>query len=108
MKKKICIVLTYRGNYGKMKSTMQRLNQCDNVELQIVVGGSMNLKKYGTPSDILIRDGFHVNEEAFFLLEGDSPLTMTKSTGHAISELQIFLKNLGRTLSLPSLIDLKY
>ncbi len=69
-----------------MKSTMQQLSQCSDVELQIVVGGAMNLRKYGIPTKIINKDGFHVNEEAYFLLEGGSPLTMAKSTGHAISE----------------------
>jgi len=69
-----------------MKSTMQRLSQCDDIELQIVVGGGMNLKKFGTPTKIIYKDGFYVNEEAVFLLEGGSLLAMAKSTGHAISE----------------------
>lgn len=86
MKKKICIVLTYRGNYGKMKSTMQEIEKSQELELQIVVGGAMVLQKFGQPVKLLHQDGFREDEAVYFLLEGDSPVTMAKSTGHAVVE----------------------
>ncbi len=86
MKRKVCIVLTYRGNYGKMKSTMQEVEKSEELELQIVVGGAMMLQKFGQPVKLLHQDGFREDEAVYFLLEGDSPVTMAKSTGNAVSE----------------------
>ncbi|WP_457570650.1 UDP-N-acetylglucosamine 2-epimerase [Desulfovulcanus sp.] len=94
MKRNICIVLTYRGNYGKMKSTMRAIQANNSLELQLVVGGGMLLEKYGSPIRYLEHDGFKPSKTFQFLLEGETPLTMAKSTGIAIVELASIFQNL--------------
>ena len=44
-KRKICIVLTTRGNYAKMKSVITRILEEDDLELQLVLGGMVVLEK---------------------------------------------------------------
>lgn len=93
MKKKICFVLTYRGNYAKTKSTMREITKLPDLELQLVVGGGVILHKFGNPIHLIESDGFEVNEMVHFLVEGGKPITMAKSTGLAIVELSTVFEN---------------
>jgi UDP-hydrolysing UDP-N-acetyl-D-glucosamine 2-epimerase len=94
MKRKVCIVLTVRGNYAKMKSLMQEIENDPNLQLQLVTGGAMILHKHGNPINIVESDGFTVNEKVHFLVEGGEPITMAKSTGLAIVEFSTVFENL--------------
>lgn len=94
MKRKICIVLTVRGNYAKMKSLMKEIETDPNLELQLVTGGAMILHKHGNPINIVESDGFAVNEKVHFLVEGGEPITMAKSTGLAMVEFSTAFEKL--------------
>ncbi|MCF8106053.1 MAG: UDP-N-acetylglucosamine 2-epimerase [Desulfohalobiaceae bacterium] len=94
MKKKICIVLTVRGNYSKMKSLMREIENDPDLELQLVAGGAVILHKYGNPVNLIREDGFKVDETIHFLVEGGRTITMAKSTGLAIVELSTVFENL--------------
>ncbi|BCB96069.1 UDP-N-acetyl glucosamine 2-epimerase [Dissulfurispira thermophila] len=94
MKRKICIVLTVRGNYAKMKSIMREIKNHSNCELQLVVGGAVILHKFGNPVNIIEADGFEISEMVHFLVEGGKPITMAKSTGLAVVELSTVFENL--------------
>jgi UDP-hydrolysing UDP-N-acetyl-D-glucosamine 2-epimerase len=94
MKRKICIVLTVRGNYAKMKSIMKEIKNRSNCELQLVVGGAVILHKFGNPINIIEADGFEISEMVHFLVEGGKPITMAKSTGLAVVELSTVFENL--------------
>jgi len=86
-KRKICIVITTRGNYAKMKSVIVEINKHPNLECQVILGGSIILDKYGRildKSDIF--DSLPPVREIHFLLEGETPITMAKSAGIALSE----------------------
>ena len=43
--KKICIVITSRGNYAKMKSVIREIRKTDGLELKLILGGSVILEK---------------------------------------------------------------
>lgn len=94
MKRKICIVLTVRGNYAKMKSIMKEIKNRSNCDLQLVVGGAVILHKFGNPINIIEADGFEISEMVHFLVEGGKPITMAKSTGLAVVELSTVFENL--------------
>lgn len=85
-KRKICIVLTTRGNYAKMLSTLDAIVECPDMELQLIVGGGILLPKYGFDLDGYIAPRFHINRKIHFLVEGENPVTMAKSAGIALSE----------------------
>lgn len=93
-KRKICIVMTVRGNYAKMKSILRKIQLRPDLELQLVVGGAVVLHKFGNPLNIIEEDGFSVNETIHFLVEGGKPITMAKSAGLAMVELSTALENL--------------
>jgi UDP-hydrolysing UDP-N-acetyl-D-glucosamine 2-epimerase len=94
MKRKVCVVLTVRGNYGKMKSLMREIQSNPDLQLQLVTGGAMILHKHGNPINLVEADGFEVNEKVHFLVEGGKPITMAKSTGLAIVEFSTVFENL--------------
>ncbi|BFR47552.1 UDP-N-acetylglucosamine 2-epimerase (hydrolyzing) [Nitratidesulfovibrio sp. HK-II] len=86
MKRRICIVLTARGNYAKMKTVMRAVRNHPQLELQVVVGGSIILDKYGKILENKLVDEFPIDHLIHFLIEGETPLTMAKSAGLAVTE----------------------
>ena len=55
--------------------------------LQIVVGASALLDRYGSVVDLIEKDGFAPDERIHMLIEGETPLTMAQSTGFGLMEL---------------------
>jgi UDP-hydrolysing UDP-N-acetyl-D-glucosamine 2-epimerase len=85
-KRKICIVITTRGNYAKMASVMNAIQNSSDLELQLIVGGGLVLPKYGFNVDERIRKRYRIDRTIHFLVEGDTPVTMAKSAGLALSD----------------------
>ena len=94
MKMKLCLVITTRGNYAKVKSIIQAAQNDPEVELQIIVGGGAILAKYGNIADSLTTMGISVDRRIHFLVEGETPVTMAKSAGLAVSEFTTAFENL--------------
>jgi UDP-hydrolysing UDP-N-acetyl-D-glucosamine 2-epimerase len=86
--------VTTRGNYGKFKPVMQAVKAHPELELQLVVAGGALLHKYGN----FVEDGhlgeFGVDKKIYFLLEGENPITMAKSTGIALTEFTSVFEHL--------------
>jgi len=78
--------MTTRGNYGKLKSIMRGVQAHPELELQVVVGGSLMLEKYGRILESAAVDKFHIDHEINFVIEGENPATMAKSAGLAVTE----------------------
>lgn len=93
-RKRICVVLVNRSNYGRLKPVMELLDQHENVDLQIVSAGSMLLEKYGKAMKLLTMDGFHIDDEALIELDGSTVEAMAKSTGLAIIDFASIFKRL--------------
>lgn len=87
MKRKICVVLTTRGNYAKMKSVMKAVDKHPDLELQIILGGGAVLPKYGDLTAKIKKDGFEPDRVIHFLIEGENLVTMTQSAGLATMEM---------------------
>jgi len=87
VKRRVCIVLTTRGNYAKMKSTMRAVLNHPELELQVVVGGGILLPRYGDYVGIIEADGFRIHRHAPFLSEGDTLGEMARSAGQATREM---------------------
>jgi UDP-hydrolysing UDP-N-acetyl-D-glucosamine 2-epimerase len=80
-------VVGSRANYSSIKSAMRAVEAHPELELQLVVGASALLDRYGTVLDLIERDGFEPSERVFMLIEGETPGTMAKSTGLGLLEL---------------------
>ena len=64
------------------------------LELQLVVAASALLDRYGSVVDVIKRDGFTPAGHLFMLVEGETPLTMAKSTGLGLIELPTLFEKL--------------
>ena len=93
-KRKICVVINNRANYARIKSVLIEIKKNKKLELQIVLGSSAILQRYGEVSDIIKRDGFKINRSIYTLLEGENLLTMSKSTGISIMEFSSIFNEL--------------
>lgn len=94
VQRKVCVVIASRANYARIKSVLEAIRSHPELELQIVVGASALLYRFGKVIDLIRKDGFNVQATVYFILEGENPTTMAKSTGIAISELATIFENL--------------
>jgi len=94
MKRKVCIVIISRANYGRIKSVLKAIDNHPDLELQLIVGASALLWRFGKVIDIIKQDGFKINTTVYLTIEGENPTTMAKSTGLALIELATSLENL--------------
>lgn len=92
-KRKIAVVIGSRANYASIKSVLRELKNFSDIELQIFVGASALLDKYGKVIDIIKNDGFKIREYFYMLVEGETPETMALSTGLGIIKLTGILMN---------------
>lgn len=86
-RRKICVVVASRANYGRIKSVLAACKNHPYIELQIVATASAVLYRFGQVVEIMKADGFMPDAQVHVVLEGDAPSTMVKSTGFAIQEL---------------------
>jgi UDP-hydrolysing UDP-N-acetyl-D-glucosamine 2-epimerase len=85
--RKVCVVVGSRANYSSIKSAMAAIRDDPSLRLQLVVGASALLDRYGTVLELIEGDGFVPDEKVFMLIEGETPSTMAKSTGLGLLEL---------------------
>lgn len=85
-KRKVCVVLVDRANYGRLKPVMQAIQSHPALELQVVAAGTMVLERFGQPMKIVAQDGFDICGEVYIELEGSTPATMAKSVGFGVVE----------------------
>jgi len=94
-KRKICVVVASRANYGRVKYVMKAIKEHQELELQIIVGASMLLDRFGAAKNILIKDGFVPDRSIFYIIEGETLTTQAKSTGLGIVELSTAFEDLA-------------
>ncbi len=66
---------------------MRAIKAHPELQLQLVCVASALLDRYGQVVNLIERDGFHVDEKLHILVEGETPVTMVKSTGMGLIEL---------------------
>lgn len=92
-KRKVLVVIINRANYARIKSALAAMKKRKDLNMKIVVGASMLLSRFGEAKNIVIADGFHIDHEIRITLEGESPVTMAKSTGIGLLELSTLFEN---------------
>ncbi|WP_028571389.1 UDP-N-acetylglucosamine 2-epimerase [Desulfonatronum lacustre] len=93
-KKKVCVVVNSRANYGRIKSFLSAVQKHPDLHLQLIVGASAMLYRFGSAIDIIREDGFEPTSVVYSIVEGENPSTMAKSAGLGILELATQLENL--------------
>jgi UDP-hydrolysing UDP-N-acetyl-D-glucosamine 2-epimerase len=94
-KRKVCVVVASRANYGRIKSVLQAIKDHPDLQLQLVVSASALLYRFGNAIQVIERDGFKPDAKVYMIIEGENPTTMAKSTGLAIVELATIFENLN-------------
>jgi UDP-hydrolysing UDP-N-acetyl-D-glucosamine 2-epimerase len=92
--KKICVFVGGRANYSSIKSVMSALKAHPKLELQIVLGASAILDRFGKVEDLIRKDGFEPNFIFHNIIEGETPSTMAKSTGLGLMDASMIFDNL--------------
>lgn len=85
-KRKICVVLVDRANYGRLRPVMQEIQKHPELELQVLAAGTMVLERFDSPVNVVREDGFPIDGETYLELEGSTPATMAKSVGFGVVE----------------------
>ncbi|MFT3714007.1 MAG: UDP-N-acetylglucosamine 2-epimerase [Archangium sp.] len=93
IRRKVCVVLTDRANYGRLKPVMAAIRGHAGLELQVLSGGTMSSERHGRPVDLVRADGFHVDGEVASDVEGATPLSMAHSVGLGV---RVFADELHR------------
>ena len=93
-KKKICVLVTARPSYSRIRSALRAIDEHADLELQLVVAASALLDRYGNAIRVIERDGFDVKARVYMVVEGENLVTSAKSTGLGLVELATVFDNL--------------
>lgn len=92
--KKICVFVGGRANYSSVKSVMRAVKAHPKLELQVVLGASAVLDRFGKVENLIRKDGFELDFTFHNLVEGENPATMAKSTGLGLMDASMIFNNL--------------
>jgi UDP-hydrolysing UDP-N-acetyl-D-glucosamine 2-epimerase len=87
-------VITARASYARVKSALAAIRDHPELELQLVVGASAILDRYGDVSTRITADGFEIAQRVYMVIEGENLVTSAKSTGLGLIELATVFDNL--------------
>ena len=93
-KRKICVLVTARPSYSRIRSALGAIQKHPDLELQLVVAASALLDRYGGAIQAIEHDGFSPSARVYMVLEGENLVTSAKSTGLGLVELATVFDNL--------------
>jgi UDP-hydrolysing UDP-N-acetyl-D-glucosamine 2-epimerase len=93
-RRKVCVVVTARPSYSRIKTALSAIQERPDLELQLVVGASALLDRYGTAVRYIEEDGFPIAARVYMVLEGENLASMAKTTGLGLLELATVFDNL--------------
>ncbi len=94
-KRKICVVITARPSYSRIRTALKAIQAHPDLELQLVVAASALLDRYGKVLDMIERDGFTVDARVYMVGEGENLASSAKTTGIGLMELGTVFDNLA-------------
>ena len=92
--RKVCVLVTARPSYSRIKTALSAIKSHPDLELQLVVAASALLDRYGTTVHYIERDGFPITTRVQMVLEGGNLAAMAKTTGLGVLELATVFDNL--------------
>ncbi len=93
-KRRICVLVTARPSYSRIRSALHAIQSHPDLDLQLVVGASALLERYGNAIQAIEHDGFEPSARVYMVLEGENLVTSAKSTGVGLVELATVFDNL--------------
>lgn len=94
MKRKVCVVVTARPSYSRIRTALKAIQEHPDLELQLVLGASALLDRYGNIQKYVEQDGFDIAARVYMVLEGENLTSMAKTTGLGLLELATTFDNL--------------
>jgi UDP-hydrolysing UDP-N-acetyl-D-glucosamine 2-epimerase len=94
MRRKVCVVITARPSYSRIKTALKAIKEHPQLELQLVVAASALLERYGNAARYMEDDGFEIAAKVYMVLDGENLATMAKTTGLGLLELATVFDNL--------------
>ncbi len=85
--KKICVVITARPSYSRVRTVLMELNNNPKIDLQIILCCSAIIEKYGDVSEQVKNDNLNIFEKLYTLSQGEEIISVPKTTGITIIEL---------------------
>jgi UDP-hydrolysing UDP-N-acetyl-D-glucosamine 2-epimerase len=92
--RRICVLVTARPSYSRIRSALKAIDAHPDLELQLVVAASALLDRYGGAIRVIEEDGFAIKARVYMVLEGENLVTSAKSTGLGLVELATVFDNL--------------
>src|ERR1051325_6815902 len=93
-RRKVCVVVTARPSYSRIKTALRAIQEHPDLELQLVVAASALLDRYGSAVRYIENDGFDIAARVYMVLEGENLASMAKTTGLGLLELATVFDNL--------------
>ena len=94
-KRKICVVVTARPSYSRIKTALQAIASHPALELQLVVAAPRRCSiATAASSSTIAEDGFTIAARVYRVLEGENLAAMAKTTGLGLLELATVFDNL--------------
>ena len=72
MARKICVVVTARPSYSRIRTALEAMRAHPGIELQLVVAASALLERYGNALDVIEAGGFTIDRRVYMVLEGEN------------------------------------
>lgn len=94
MKRKVCVVVTARASYPRVKSIMKAIKNHPNLELQVVTTCSANYEEFGNVAKVMEEEGFKINEKIYSYTGTYSLSSSSQTTGLTIIELSLIFEKL--------------
>ena len=95
MTRKVCVAITARPSYSRIRSALAAMRDHPGIELQLVVAASALLDRYGSADQVIEREGFRIDRRVYMIVEGENLVTSAKSTGFGLAEMATVLDNLA-------------
>lgn len=95
MKRKICVVVTARPSYSRIRTALHAIKSDPDLELQLVAAASTLLDRYGNAFKYMEQDGFQISSKVHMVVEGENLVTMAKTTGLGLIDLATAFDNLN-------------
>lgn len=93
-KKNVCVVVTARPSYSRIKSALVALKEYPHINLQLVVAASALLDNYGRVVEEIEKDGFTIVAKVYNVVSGENLNVTAKTTGLGIIELSTVFDNI--------------
>lgn|SRR5574341_11650 len=92
--RRICVVVTARPSYARIKTALLELQKLPGIELQVVAAASALVRQYGQVVDLIRADGLPVVAEVPCVVEGGGTREGAISTGLLTAQLATLFSNL--------------